>query len=77
MDQPHDPPVPFTRADVGVRAGGLRRHGPISVVEPARRSYGYAPAGSPGIWGRGARNAIHRTSSTAFWLQGASPCTPT
>ena len=73
MDQPHDPPVPFTRADVGLRAGGLRRHGPISgptqqvgTPEPARRSYGYAPAGSLGIWGRGARNAVHRTSSTAF-----------
>ena len=66
MDQPHDPPVLFTRANMVVRAGGLRRHDPISVVEPARRSYGYAHAGSPGIWGRGARNAVHRTSSTVF-----------
>jgi hypothetical protein len=66
MDQTRGPPAPFTRADVGMHAGGLRRHGPISVVEPARRSYGYAFADSPGIWGRGARNAVHRIPSTAF-----------
>ena len=73
MDQPRDPPAPFTSADAGMRVGVLRRHGPISgptqqvgTPEPARRSYGYAFAGSPGIWGRGARNAVHRTSSTAF-----------
>jgi hypothetical protein len=66
MDQPRDPPAPFSGADLVMCAGGLRRHGPISIVEPARRSYGYAFAGSPGIWGRGVRNAVHRTSSAAF-----------
>jgi hypothetical protein len=72
MDQARDPLAPFTRAYVGMAAGWLQRHGPISgptqqvgTPEPARRSYGYAFASSPGIWSRGARNAVHRTS-TAF-----------
>jgi hypothetical protein len=66
MDQPRDPPAPFKWADMVMRAGGLRRHGPTSVVEPARRSYGYAFTGSPWIWDRGVRNAVHRTPSPVF-----------
>ena len=57
MDQPRNPHVPNTLNDMILRDCGLRRHGPVSVVEAPRRSFGYAVVASPRIRGRGARNA--------------------
>ena len=41
--------------------GGLRRHGPIFVVDSPRRSYGYAFGESPRIWSHGARNEARQS----------------
>ena len=66
MDQPRKTLRPVHMVEALIHAGGLRRHGPISVVGTRRRSYGYALLSPPWIWGRGAHNATRRTSSTAF-----------
>jgi len=66
MDQPRDPPAPFTNVYPVNRASRLRRHGPVSCVGAPRCSFGYDFAAPPGIRGRGARNETRRTSSTPF-----------
>jgi hypothetical protein len=67
-----DPPVPNNMSDMILPGSGLRRHGPIFVVDVPRRSLGYAVVTSPDpracarvpLWGRGARNAGHCISTT-------------
>ncbi len=59
-----DPPAPDNMSDIVLQDSGLRRHGPIFVVDVPRRSLGYAVVTSPRIWGRGARNAGRCISTT-------------
>jgi hypothetical protein len=59
-----DPPCAHNhKAIMSLLVRGLRRHGPIFVVDAPRRSDGYAFVASPRIWGRGARNAVRPHSS--------------
>ena len=55
-----DPPAPDNMDDMIIHGRGLRRHGPIFVVDAPRRSLGYAFVASRptlrmgALWGRGA-----------------------
>jgi hypothetical protein len=76
MDQPRTPPAPHTLKGNDLEARGLGRHGPDRalrgdlVVGPPRTTasgggarLGYAFGEPPGIWGRGAANAVCPHSS--------------
>jgi len=71
MDEPRGhrresggPPEPNYMVGMILCGGGLRRHGPASVVGAPRRSYGYVVVTPPRIRGRGVRNAARCITTT-------------
>jgi hypothetical protein len=64
MPQARNTPEPNTMAAMILGGGGLRRHGPASVVGAPRRSFGYVVVAPPRIRGRGVRNAARCISTT-------------
>ena len=70
MHQRRNTPEPNAMADVILLGGGLRRHGPASVVGAPRRSFGYVVVAPPRIRGGtrrrrvGVRNAARCISTT-------------
>ena len=69
QDQPRNRHVPHTMVDMNLHVGGLRWHGPISVVGAPSRSYGYGVVAPPRIWGRGIRNAAHPPFQSPSWRE--------
>ncbi len=53
MDQPRDPPAPFSKGSPVIHVFRLRRDSPVSYVTTPHNSYGYVFVAPP--WIRGCR----------------------